>query len=56
VSPTKDSIQLGGSVPVSNPIPYELGPAPLNLPAGRYRLYVASTTDCLWRFSLESTG
>lgn len=52
--PTHDSAELGGPVPLRNPIPYKLGPSPVTLPAGRYALYVASMSDCEWEFLLES--
>jgi hypothetical protein len=55
VSPTKDSVQLGGSVPVTGPTPFTLGPKKIDLPAGRYMVYVASQSNCQWTVSLEST-
>jgi hypothetical protein len=54
VSPTQDSMHFGPSVPVTSPGSYNIGPAPMNLPAGKYQLYIASNTDCHWTFSLES--
>src|SRR5690242_4964386 len=52
--PTHDSAQLGGPVPLRNPIPFKLGPSPVTLAAGRYALYVASMSDCEWKFLLVS--
>ena len=56
VSPTQDSMHFGPEVPVTNPTHYKIGPAATNLPAGKYELFIASTTDCHWTFSLESTS
>lgn len=52
--PTHDTAQLGGPVPLRNPIPFKLGPSPVTLAAGRYTLYIASMSDCEWEFLLES--
>lgn len=56
VSPTRDSVQLGGAAPITATGPYSLGPVPVTLPAGTYVYYVASQVDCLWHFSLEPAG
>lgn len=54
VWPTHDSAELGGPVPLRNPIPFKLGPSPVTLVAGRYALHVTSMSDCEWQFVLES--
>jgi len=55
VWPTHDSLELGPKIGrVTGAIHYNLGPAPLTLPAGRYALFVASMTDCHWRFTIVS--
>lgn len=56
VSPTKDSVQFGGSVPVAGPTHFTLGPKKVDLPAGQYKVYVASQSSCQWTVSLESTA
>lgn len=54
LSPTTDSVELGGPVPITVTSPFKLGPAPLTLPAGLYQLDVTSQTNCHWHFSLEA--
>lgn len=56
VWPTHESSQLGGPVPIRNPIPFKLGPRPVTLAAGRYAFYVAPTSDCEWKFILVSAA
>lgn len=48
-------ITLGSGVLVSTIVPHKLGPVELPLPPGRYRLFIATLTDCDWGFSLENT-
>lgn len=56
VWPTQDNaVMLGSGVLISTIVPYKLGPVPLPLPAGRYRLFIATLTDCNWDFSVENT-
>lgn len=54
VWPSHESAQLGGPAPVRNPIWFKLGPKPVSLAAGHYTLYIASTSDCEWKFILAS--
>ena len=54
VSPNPEASHLGGPAPIRNPFPFKLGPTAVTLPAGHYALYVASTSDCNWKFILES--
>lgn len=54
VWPTQEASHLGGPVPIRNPFPFKLGPAPVTLAAGHYTFYVASTSDCEWKFLLVS--
>ena len=35
-------------------IPYKIGPKEITLAAGLYHFFVASTTDCHWRFTVVS--
>ena len=56
VWPTQDALSLGSGVTISTIVPHKIGPAPLTMPAGLYRLYIAPLTDCDWHFSLESTN
>lgn len=56
VWPTHDTAELGGPVPLRDPIPFKLGPSPVTLAAGRYAFYVASMSDCKWEFVLESAA
>ncbi|MGB7189561.1 MAG: hypothetical protein WBD10_05450 [Acidobacteriaceae bacterium] len=55
VWPTHESSQLGGPAPIRNPIWFKLGPKPVALAAGHYALYIASTSDCEWKFILASS-
>jgi hypothetical protein len=54
--PTEDSISLGAGVTISTIVPHKIGPAPLTLPPGLYKVYIASLTDCSWNVNLESTN
>ena len=56
VWPTHDSMSLGSGVTISTIVPHKIGPAPLTMPAGLYRIYIAALTDCDWHFILESTN
>ena len=56
ISPTRDSVQLGGAAPITATGAYSLGPMPVTLPTGTYAFYVASQVDCLWQLSLEPAG
>lgn len=56
VSPTHDAVEIGSAVPITGAIHFNLGPKPISLEAGRYALYVASATNCRWRFTLVSTN
>jgi hypothetical protein len=56
VWPTVDSRSLGAGVTISTIVPHKIGPAPLTMPSGLYKIYIASTTDCNWVVSLESTN
>jgi hypothetical protein len=56
VSPTQDAMSLGAGITISTIVPHKIGPAPLTMPAGLYRLYIAPLTDCDWHFNLESTN
>jgi hypothetical protein len=55
LSPTQDAMSLGSGITISTIVPHKIGPAPLTMPAGRYRIFIASLTDCDWHFNLEST-
>lgn len=54
VWPSHETAQLGGPAPVRNPIWFKLGPKPVSLAAGHYALYIASMSDCEWKFLLVS--
>ena len=55
VWPTHDSMELGPSIGrVTGAIHHSIGPKTFTLPAGRYALYIASLTDCHWRFTIVS--
>lgn len=54
VWPKHDQSQLGPGVPITGAIHYNLGPKSIDLDAGAYALYVASATNCRWRFTLVS--
>lgn len=56
VWPTHDAVSLGSGITISTIVPHKIGPAPLTMPAGLYRIYIAPLTDCDWHFSLESTN
>jgi len=56
VWPTQDALSLGSGITISTLVPHKIGPAPLTMPAGLYRLFIAPLTDCDWHFSLESTN
>jgi hypothetical protein len=55
VWPTEDSMSIGAGITISTIVPHKIGPAPLALPAGLYKIYIAISTDCDWSFNLEST-
>ena len=48
-------MSLGAGITISTIVPHKIGPAPLTLPAGLYKIYIASLTDCSWSVNLEST-
>jgi len=56
-SPTYESLPLGSSIRVSQSdwTPWKID-REMTLTAGRYTLYVLSTTDCQWTFELDSTA
>ncbi len=54
LSPSQDTMHLGPAE-VSTPIAYRIN-RDITLPAGLYRLYVASNTDCRWKFGIVSTA
>jgi hypothetical protein len=56
VWPTHDVMSLGSGITISTIVPHKIGPAPLTMPAGLYRLFIAPLTDCDWHFNLESTN
>jgi hypothetical protein len=56
VSPTPDVLRIGTAVPIATIVPYKLGPTSVNFPSGLYALYVASLTNCDWKFVLNSTA
>jgi hypothetical protein len=49
-------MSLGSGMTISTIVPHKIGPVPLTMPAGLYRLYIAPLTDCDWHFSIESTN
>jgi hypothetical protein len=56
VSPTHDVLSLGSGITISTIVPHKIGPTPLTMPAGLYRLFIAPLTTCDWHFILESTN
>jgi hypothetical protein len=56
LSPTHDVLSLGSGITISTIVPHKIGPAPVTMPAGLYRLYIAPLTDCDWHVILESTN
>jgi hypothetical protein len=56
LSPTHDAMSLGSGITISTIVPHKIGPTPLAMPAGLYRLFIAPLTTCDWHFSLESTN
>lgn len=54
--PTQDVISLGSGITISTLVPHKIGPAPVNLPAGLYKVFIATLTDCDWHLILESTS
>jgi hypothetical protein len=53
--PTQDTLHMSPGV-LSTIVPYKLDIPSAALPAGLYRFYVASATDCPWSFSVVSTA
>lgn len=56
VWPTHDVMSLGSGVTISTIVPWKIGPEPITLPAGLYALYVGTSTDCDWKFVVNSTS
>jgi hypothetical protein len=54
VGGNNEGISFGNGVTVGPVIGYKLGPSPIALPPGVYRLYVASATNCMWHATIES--
>lgn len=54
VWPKHDQSELGPGVPITGAIHYNLGPKAVDLDEGGYALYIASATNCHWRFTLVS--
>jgi hypothetical protein len=55
VWPTQDALSLGAGITISTIVPHKIGPKPLTMPAGLYRVYIAPLTTCDWKFVLSST-
>ena len=55
VWPTHDVISLGSGITLSTIVPHKIGPTAVNMPAGLYRIFIATLTTCDWHFILEST-
>jgi hypothetical protein len=56
VWPTHDVVSLGAGITISTIVPHKIGPVPITMPTGLYRLFIAPLTDCDWHFNLESTN
>ena len=55
LSPTQDTLHIGGPAPISSGMAYTLDRTPVSLPAGLYRLHISPATDCRWKFWVTST-
>jgi hypothetical protein len=52
VLPNPDSMSLGAGITISTIVPHKIGPTPLTLQSGLYKVYIAISTDCAWSFNL----
>jgi hypothetical protein len=56
VWPTRDAMSLGSGITISTIVPHKIGPTPITMVAGLYRVYIPPLTTCDWKFVLNSTN